>query len=90
MQYKDKKLYFIKTVGELLKEIRTSRTNVSLSKFSDEYELGKSSISRIERGFYSIELITAWKIIEALGIDFAEFSKLLKDRLGEDFKLIDE
>ncbi len=61
-----------------------------LTKLSDEYELDRGSISKIERGLYSIEFITAWQIVETLGIDFSEFASLLKEYLGDDFTLIDE
>ncbi len=88
MQYKDKKNYFIKTLGELIHEIRLKKSNLSLSKFCEIYNINKSSLSRIERGFYSIEFITVWKIIEALDIDFIEFAKSLKSKLGEDYKLL--
>ena len=90
MQYEDKKDYFIKKVGELIKRIRKDRNKVSISKIAPEYDIDKSSWSKIERGFYSIELATAWKFAEALNIKFSEFIKILEDELGEDFTLIDE
>ncbi len=87
---KDKRKYFIEKVGELIKEIRINNKKASINKLANEYDLDKGSLSKIERGQYSIEFLTAWRIIEALGIDFSEFSKQLKEKLGKDFKLMDE
>lgn len=81
---------FKKVVGELISDIRKSETDLSINKFALEYELDKSNISKIERGKYGINLISAWKICQALGIKFSYFAKLLEERLGEDFTLIDE
>lgn len=89
MQYKNKKRYFIDRTAELIRKLRVQK-GVSISKISQEYDIDKSSWSKIERGFYSIEFATAWKMAEALDIDFIEFVKLLKEELGDDFKFMDE
>lgn len=34
-------------------------------------------------------IITLWKIIESMGIDFADFVALFKEKLGKDFTFID-
>lgn len=34
--------------------------------------------------------MTAWRISEALGISFVDFAKMLEEKLGDDFKFIDE
>ncbi|MCM1265580.1 MAG: helix-turn-helix transcriptional regulator [Candidatus Gastranaerophilales bacterium] len=89
MQDENKKHYFIEKVGMLLKNIRIKK-NISISKISSEYDIDKSTWSKIERGFYSIELATIWRMAEALDMKFSEFSKLLEKELGDNFKLIDE
>ena len=81
---------FKKAVGEVLRELRTSCKNLSINKFAAEYDFDKDNISKIEKGKYSIYLTTAWKLSEALGVDFVEFASKLKDKLGKDFKFIDE
>ena len=35
------------------------------------------------------KFITLWKIIESMGIDFADFVALFKEKLGKDFTFID-
>lgn len=81
---------FKKAVGEVLKEVRTSCKNISINRFACEYDFDKGNISKIENGTYSIYLITAWKISEALGISFTEFASRLENKLGKGFKFIDE
>ena len=87
----DKKVETFKiTVGEVIKELRKTRTNLSINKLALEYDFDKGNLSKTERGLYSIQLITAWKISEALGIKFSDFAKLLEEKLENNFSLIDE
>jgi len=81
---------FKKAVGEVIREERLSLKNLSINKFAAEYDFDKGNISKIEKGKYSIYLTTAWKLSEALGLDFVEFAARLKNKLGDDFKFIDE
>lgn len=81
---------FNKITGELFNELRKKKSNVSMSKFAREYEFDRGNFSKIERGIVGCRLITAWKFCEASGIKFSEFAKILEDKLGKDFKLIDE
>lgn len=91
MQYTDEQsLYFRKVLGEVLKELREKNTNLSCNKFCDEYGLNDSNLGKIERAIIDCKFITLWKIIESMGIDFAEFVCLFKERLGKDFTFIDE
>ena len=86
----EKVIIFKQVVGSIIKEIRSSKSNLSINKFANEFDLDKGNLSRMEKGKYSIHLITAYKISEALGIKFSEFAKLLEERLGENFTLIDQ
>ena len=90
MQEDEKVLKFKKAVGEMIRELRTSRTNLSLNKLAFEYDFDKGNLSKTERGIYSIHLITAWRLSEALGMKFSEFAKCLEEKLGDDFILMDE
>lgn len=86
----EKVLKFKQALGEVLKEIRKNNSNCSLNKVANEYDIDKGSLSKIERGFYNVQLITAWRLAEAYNIKFSEFSKKLEEKLGEEFKFIDE
>lgn len=90
MQEEVKLLHFKQAVGRVIQKIRKSKTGLSINKFALEYDFDKGNLSKIERGQYNIYLYTAWKIIEALDIDFSEFAKMLKEELGDDFTFIDE
>lgn len=83
-------LKFKKTVGEIVKEIRQSKTNGSLNNFAREFGLDRGNLSKIERGIIGCQFATAWKIAEACDLKLSELVKLLEERLGEDFKLIEE
>ncbi len=85
----DKVLEFKKVVGELVRELRKKNTNLSINKFALSYDFDKSNMSKLERGIYSAYLITAWRLSEALGLKFSEFAKLIEEKLGEDFTLMD-
>ncbi len=81
---------FKKAVGDVVKEARTSVKELSINKFAAEYDFDKGNISKTEKGIYNIYLITAWKLSEALGISFVDFATRLQDKLGENFKFMDE
>ena len=81
---------FKKAVGEVIKNIRQTKTNLSINQMALEFDFDKSNLSKIERGVYGIQLITAWKISEALGIKFSDFAKMIENKLDKNFKLMDE
>lgn len=85
----DKILEFKKAVGEVIQDIRKNKKDLSINKLALEFDFNKSNLSKIERGIYGIQLITAWRLSEALGIKFSEFAKLLESKLGKDFTFID-
>lgn len=77
-------------LGNLLREYREKKCNIALEKLAFEYGLSKSTLSKIERGVHHCKVINLWKISEALGIKCSDLIKLLEDRLGKEFHLIDE
>ncbi len=89
MQHNKNNEIFKQAVGEVFRDIRKN-ADLSLNKFALEYDLDKSNMSKTERGIINIYLITAWKIVEAHGLKFSEFAKMLEDKLGENFTFIDE
>lgn len=89
-QHDDKTLQFMVAAGQIFKQLRKENTGSSINKFAREYEFDRGNLSKIERGINSCSLITAWKLSEAAGVKFSEFAKLLEEKLGGNFKLIDE
>ncbi len=83
-------LKFNKIAGDLFKELREEKSSDSMSQFAREYDFDRGNFSKIERGIVNCRLITAWKFSEAVGIKFSDFAKRLEDKLGKDFKIIDE
>lgn len=91
MQYKDEKtIHFKKELGELISELRQKKTNLSCRRLAHEYGMYSGHLSMVENGRVECKVVTLWKISEALGIKFSDFARLLEDKLGDDFKLMDE
>jgi len=86
---KNKSLH-AKSFAILGKNIRTKclQKRLSQEELALEYDFDKGNLSKTERGLYSIQLITAWRISEALGIKFSDFAKLLEEKLENNFSLL--
>jgi len=90
MQYKDEKtLQLRNTLGKVCKNYR-EKMGMSCNNFEAAFDFSKGNFNRIENGVVDCKFITLWKISEALGMKPSEFVKVLEDKLGEDFSLIDE
>ncbi len=77
-------------LGEIIKEHRVA-TGKSMYKISAESSILKSTWRRIENGTYKdVNLSSVWKIAEGLEIPPEELIKELREKLGDDFSLIEE
>lgn len=91
MQDKEKKiLLFKKAVGEVIRELRQEFPKVSMSRLAMEYDIDKGSLSRLERGLMECYVSTLWKIAEATGVKFSEIAQRIEEKLGSEFKFMDE
>ena len=90
MQYKnDKTLYFIKTLGEVIKEKRLKTKAKSRYNFCISYELDSSNLRRIENGEIEAKITMLLRISEALGISLSELIKAAENKAGKNFKIIE-
>lgn len=89
MQQKETRKQFNKVLGQLFRDIRKSNGNISISKFSHEYDFDRGNMSKLERGIICCNMFTAYKMCEAYNIDFSDFAVRLKEKLGKDFSTID-
>ena len=90
MQRNDhKEEIFNKLTGDLFKELRLKKSSGSMSNFAREYDFDRGNFSKIERGLVNCRLITAWRFLEASGVKFSEFAKMLEEKLGDDFTFFD-
>lgn len=90
MQDKDEKsLHLIKILGEIITEVREKK-GISVNKLANEYGLNDSNLGKIEKALIECKFVTLWRIAEALNLKLSELIKMIEDKLGEDFKLIDE
>ena len=76
-------------VGEIITELRKNNDNISINNFCRQFDFDRGNFSKIERGKLSCRLITIYKVCEAFNIKFSVFAKILEEKLGENFNLID-
>lgn len=86
----EKNLQFISAVGRVIKKLRTEKTTLSNQEFAYAFDIEQSTFNRIENGKHNSAFYYIWGIVEALGVDFNEFIKLLKNELPEGYTLIDK
>lgn len=92
MQYKnDKTVQLRKAIGEIISIERVENTIYkSCNSFENAYDFSSGSIYKIENAKIDCKVITLWKVAEALGLKPSELLKIIEDKLGDKFKLIDE
>lgn len=86
----DKNLQISILLGKTIEDLRINKKKLSLNKFANEYEIGKTTVHKIENALVECKLVTAWKIANALDMKLSDLVKILETQLGDDFKLIDE
>jgi transcriptional regulator with XRE-family HTH domain len=92
MQYKSNKtLHLNKVFGEEVAELRKKNfKDKSRLMFCYEYDLDAGNLSRIENGIIDTKLSMLWRISESLGVPLSEIFKSIEQKLGENFRLLDE
>ncbi len=90
MQANNKASIIIKTLGEIVRELR-QKSNKSIYKIAAEASMSKSTWREVEVfACNNINLTTFWKIAEGLEIPPEILLIKLKEKLPKDFSLIDE
>ena len=87
---KHKYLHLSKVIGEVVRSYRINNVKKSTTKLADEYALNSGTLSKIENGNNSCKVQTLWEFAEAMGIKLSDLFKIIEEKLGEDFTLIDE
>ena len=85
----EKKLILLKAIGKVLKKKR-KKLNKGILLLSYEYDLSNTSLAQLEKGARDVQITTIWKIANALGMSFSEFTKEVENHLPKDFKLVDD
>ena len=90
MQQSNKQIEkFNKIVGEIITQLRKDTNNISINNFCRQFDFDRGNFSKIERGKLSCRLITIYKVCQAFDLKFSDFAKMLEEKLGEGFNLID-
>lgn len=92
MQAKSNKdIQILNNIGVVIRDLRNgNKESYSLNTLANSFEIHKGTLSKIENAKQNTGILTIWKIANALGMKCSEFIKLVEDKLGEDFTLIDE
>ena len=70
---------YLKQVGERVKQLRKSRTNLSYSDFAEKVELHRNTYFRIESGSHDFHITTLKKILDHYHITMSDFFKELEE-----------
>ena len=91
MQYSSnaKSKELIKAIGELVKKHRVEQ-NKTMYSISAEAGVPKATWRELELGLKDFRFTTIWKIAEGLDIPLDQLIKVLREKLGADFTLIEE
>ncbi len=92
MQYKSNKtLQINKEFGNVISTLRSEKKpKKSRLQFCYEYDLDAGNLSRIENGLIDPKLSMLWRLAEAIDMPLSEIFKILEERLGQDFYVIDK
>ena len=85
MQDNEEILY--KTIGQIIRKLRTDK-GIKFTIFCYENDIPKSTLYDIEHGIIKAQFSSIYKILNALGVDFLQFAKLLEKALPDNFSLL--
>lgn len=86
----EKTLLVSKLLGDLIRDLRKGNAQLSLDRLANAYGISKGTLSAVENGSCNAKFITILKISQAMGIKCSTLIKMLEDKLGEKFTLIEE
>lgn len=84
----EKSKIIIQAIAEVIKEQR-QKLSKSQRLLADEFEIQKSLLSRLENGVNEPKIVSLFMISEALGLNIADFFKLVAEKLPKDFTVLD-
>ncbi len=75
-------------LAEIVQLHRKSK-NKSISRISAEIMMTKSMWTDLEKGIKDPQLSTLWRVAEALDMNLDDLIKEIREKLGDDFTLVD-
>ena len=85
MQDSEEILY--KTIGKILRKLRTEK-KIKFTIFCYENDIPKSTLYDIEHGLIKAQFSSVYKILNALGVEFIQFAKLLEKELPKNYTFL--
>ena len=81
-----KKKLVLEVTGKELKKLRKK----GILALSYEYDLPSKSLQKTEKGLSDPLFTTMWRMVEANGIPFWQFIKIVQENLPENFSFFDD
>ena len=83
----EKKEIILNALAEVVRDLRGNRSQFM---FASENDISISIVSMVERGLKDPQLTTLVKLTEAFDMNLSDFSKLIEEKLPDNFSLIEK
>ena len=83
----EKKEIILNALAEVVRDLRGNRSQFM---FASENDISISIVSMVERGLKDPQLTTLVKLAEAFDMKLSDFSKLIEEKLPDNFSLIEK
>ena len=83
----EKKEIILNALAEVVRDLRGNRSQFM---FASENDISISIVSMVERGLKDPQLTTLVKLAEAFDMNLSDFSKLIEEKLPDNFSLIEK
>ena len=83
----EKKEIILNALAEVVRDLRGNRSQFM---FASENDISISVVSMVERGLKDPQLTTLVKLAEAFDMNLSDFSKLIEEKLPDNFSLIEK
>ena len=83
----EKKEIILNALAEVVRDLRGKRSQFM---FASENDISISIVSMVERGLKDPQLTTLVKLAEAFDMNLSDFSKLIEEKLPDNFSLIEK
>ena len=83
----EKKEIILNALAEVVRDLRGNRSQFM---FASENDISISIVSMVERGLKDPQLTTLVKLADAFDMNLSDFSKLIEEKLPDNFSLIEK
>ncbi len=84
-----KEIFYCIAIGKTIRRLRLT-AGKSLNKLANENEISRSTLSRIENGECTAQIISLQKIAESMGLDISKLFEQVKKELPENWTIFED